>query len=181
MAGTDNTAAIIDILERENLFVVPLDETRHWFRYHKLFAQVLRSRLARIEPEMVLTLHERASAWYQAAELAGEAIDHALTAGDVRRAVDLIASNWHQYVTAGRAGTVLGWMRSLSDEQIAASPLAAHCAAWAAAHSEEPEALRRWIPAIEAGGRHGPLPDGISSFDPRPRCCAASTASTAFA
>ena len=115
VAGTGNAAAIIDILERENLFVVSLDEDRHWFRYHKLFAQVLRSSLARIEPEMVLTLHERASAWYQAAGLAGEAIDHVLAAGDVPRAVDLIANNWHQYVTAGKAGTVLGWMRSLPE------------------------------------------------------------------
>ena len=165
VAGTGNAAAIIDILERENLFVIALDEDRHWFRYHKLFAQVLRSSLARMDPEMVLTLHERASAWYQAAGLAGDAIDHVLAAGDVPRAVDLIANNWHQYVTAGKVGTVLGWMRSLPGEQIAASPLAGHCAAWAAAYSHEPEALRRWIPAIEAGGQHGPLPDGISSFE----------------
>src|SRR5208282_1568724 len=96
--------------------------------------------------------------------LAGDAIDHALTAGDVPRAVDLIATNWHSYVSAGKAATVLGWMRSLPGEQIAASPLAAHCAAWAAAHSDEPEALRRWIPAIEAGGHQGPLPDGMRSF-----------------
>ncbi len=164
VAGTGNASAIIDTLERENLFVVSLDETRRWFRYHKLFAQVLRSRLARIEPDLVLTLHERASAWYQAAGLPGEAIDHALAAGDVPGAVDLIADNWHSYVSAGKAGTVLSWMRSLPDEQIGANPLAAHCAAWAAAHSDEPEALRRWIPAIEVGGQHGPLPDGMQSF-----------------
>jgi len=164
VAGTGNAAAIIDTLDRENLFVLWLDETRRWFRYHKLFAQVLRSRLARTEPDMVRTLHERASAWYQAAGWAEEAIDHALAAGDVPRAVDLIADNWHPYASAGKVGTVLGWMRSLPDEQIAANPLAAHCAAWAAAHSDEPEALRRWIPAIEAGGHHGPLPDGIQSF-----------------
>ena len=164
VAGTGNAAAIIDTLERENLFAVSLDETRHWFRYHKLFAQVLRRRLARTEPGLVRTLHERASAWYQAAGSAGAAIDHALAAGDVPRAVNLVADNWHACVRAGQAGTVLGWMRSLPGEQIAASPLAAHCAAWAAAHSDEPEALRRWIPAIEAGGRQGPLPDGIQSF-----------------
>ena len=61
LTGTGNAAAIIDTLDRENLFAVPLDETRHWFRYHKLFAQVLRSRLARTEPGLVRTLHERAS------------------------------------------------------------------------------------------------------------------------
>jgi len=164
VAGTGNAAAIIDTLERENLFVVSLDETRRWFRYHKLFAQVLRSQLARTEPDMVITLHVRASAWNQAEGRAGQAIDHALAAGDVPRAVDLIASNWHACVSAGEARTVRGWMRSLPDEQIAANPLAAHCAAWAAAHSDEPEALRRWIPAIEAGGQPGPLPDGMRSF-----------------
>ncbi len=164
VAGTGNAAAIIDTLERENLFVVSLDETRRWFRYHKLFAQVLRSQLARTEPDMVITLHERASAWNQAEGRAGQAIDHALAAGDVPRAVDLIANNWHACVSAGEARTVRGWMRSLPDEQIAANPLAAHCAAWAAAHSDEPEALRRWIPAIEAGGQPGPLPDGMRSF-----------------
>jgi len=164
VAGTGNAAAIIDTLERENLFVVSLDETRRWFRYHTFFAQVLRSRLARTEPGMVLTLHERASAWNQAEGLAGEAIDHALAAVDVPRAVDLIANNWHACVSAGETRTVLGWTRSLPDHQIAANPLAAHCAAWAAAHSDEPEALRRWIPAIEAGGHQGPLPDGMRSF-----------------
>jgi LuxR family transcriptional regulator, maltose regulon positive regulatory protein len=164
VAGTGQAATIIDTLERENLFVIPLDETRRWFRYHKLFAQVLRSRLARTEPDMVITLHERASAWNQAEGLAGEAIDHALAARDVPRAVDLIANNWHAGVSTGKARTVLGWTRSLPDDQIAANPLAAHCAAWAAAHSDEPEALRRWIPAIEAGGHQGPLPDGMRSF-----------------
>ncbi len=164
VAGTGNATAIIDTLERENLFVVPLDETRGWFRYHQLFAQVLRSRLARTEPGVVLTLHERASTWNQAEGRAEEAIDHALAAGDVPRAVDLIADNWHPYVSAGKTRTVLRWIRSLPSEQIAASPLAAHCAAWAAAHSDEPEALRRWIPAVEAGGQQGPLPDGMRSF-----------------
>ena len=54
-----NAAEIIDLLERENLFIVPLDETRQWFRYHHLFAQVLRSQLARTEPDLVPALHQR--------------------------------------------------------------------------------------------------------------------------
>jgi len=62
VAGSANAAEIIDVLERENLFVVPLDETRQWFRYHHLFAQVLHTQLTRTEPDLVPTLHERASA-----------------------------------------------------------------------------------------------------------------------
>ena len=110
-------------------------------------------------------MHERASAWNQAAGLQAEAIKHALAAGDAPRAVNLIAKNWPAYVNSGQTGTILGWMRSLPDDQIAANPLAAHCAAWAAAHSDEPEALRRWIPVIEAGGHQGALPDGIQSLE----------------
>ncbi len=60
MTGSAGAAEIIDILERENLFVVPLDDTRQWFRYHHLFAEMLRGELSRAEPEIVPALHERA-------------------------------------------------------------------------------------------------------------------------
>ena len=165
VAGSDNSAAIIDILERENLFVVPLDETRGWYRYHHLFAQVLRSQLARAESGTVPVLHQRASAWYLASGWVEEAIGHALAAGDVPRSVDLIARHWYAYVSVGRAGTVRAWMRTFSDQEIAAHPLAAHCAAWAAALSGEPESLHRWLPVIETAHHEGPMPDGLVSLE----------------
>ena len=164
VAGSANAADIVDVLERENLFVVPLDETRRWFRYHHLFAQVLRTQLARAEPDAVPILHERASAWHRVSGSVGEAIKHALAAGDPADAADLIACHWYAYVSVGRVATVRRWMRSLADEQIAANPVVAHCAAWAAALSGEPEPVRRWLPVIEAGHHEGPLPDGIRSL-----------------
>jgi LuxR family maltose regulon positive regulatory protein len=164
VAGTDRSVEILDVLERENLFVVSLDETRGWFRYHHLFGQVLSSQLARAEPGIVPALHQRASAWYQASGWVEESIGHALAAGDVPRSVDLIARHWYGYVSMGRIGTVRGWMRSLPDDQIAAHPLAAHCAAWAAALSGEPEVVRRWLPVIEAARDPGPTPDGMASL-----------------
>ena len=164
VAGSTNAAEIIGVLERENLFVVPLDEIRQWYRYHHLFAQVLRSQLARTEPDLVPALHERASAWHRLWGSTDDAINHALTAGDIAGAIDLIASHWYAYTDLGRVGTVRGWLRSLGDDQIAANPVAAHCAAWAAAFTGEPEALRRWLPVIEAGQHEGPLPDGIRSL-----------------
>ena len=150
VAGSDNSAAIIDILERENLFVIPLDETREWYRYHHLFAQVLRSQLARAESGTVPVLHQRASSWYLASGWVEEAIGHALAAGDIARSVELIARHWYAYVSVGRAGTVRAWMRMFSDQEIAAYPLAAHCAAWAAALSGEPA-----IPAPLAARHRG--------------------------
>ena len=165
VAGSGNTAGILDLLERENLFVVPLDDTRCWYRYHRLFAQVLTSQLARDEPGIVPALHQRASAWYTASGWVNEAIAHVLAAGDIPRSVELIARNWHAYVGVGRADTVRGWMRRLTDDQIAAYPLAAHCAAWTAALSGEPEPLHRWLTVIEASRYAGPMPDGLVSLE----------------
>ncbi len=165
VVGSDNAADILDLLERENLFVVPLDDTRRWYRYHHLFAQVLTSQLARDEPGTVPVLHQRASAWYTASGWVDEAIGHVLAAGDIPRSVELIARNWYAYVSVGRAGTVRAWMRLFTDDQIAAYPLAAHCAAWAAALSGEPEPLRRWLPVIEASRYAGQMPDGLVSME----------------
>jgi LuxR family maltose regulon positive regulatory protein len=164
VAGSANAAEIIGTLERENLFVIPLDDNRQWFRYCHLFAQVLRNELARTEPEIVPALHERASAWYRQSGSADEAICHAHAAGDVTGAVNLIAGNWPAYVDSGQVAKVRGWLSPLGDSRISADPVAAHCAAWAAALSGDRESLRRWLPVIEAAAHDGPLPDGIRSL-----------------
>ncbi len=165
VAESANAAEIIDVLERENLFLVPLDDNRQWYRYHHLFAQVLRGELARTEPDIVPALHERASAWHRLSGSADEAIGHALAAGDIAGAVDLIARHWYGYVNSGRATTVLRWLRSLGDDQVAAQPLAAHSAAWVAALSGDRESVRRWVPVVMAGEHDGPLPDGMRSLE----------------
>jgi LuxR family maltose regulon positive regulatory protein len=165
VVGSGQAAEIIDVLERENLFLIPLDETRGWFRYHHLFAQVLASQLARAEPGIVPVLHQRASAWYLASGWVDEAIGHALAAGDVPGSVDLIARHWYAYVSAGRMGTVRAWMQSFSEEEITAHPIAAHCAAWAAALCGEPDLMHRWLPVIEAAPDAGPTPDGLVSLE----------------
>jgi LuxR family maltose regulon positive regulatory protein len=164
VAGTANAAKVLDLLERENLFLVPLDDDRLWFRYHQLFRQMLRSQLARTEPDIVPELHRRASAWYRAEGATEEAIRHALAAGDTRAAANLIAQNWHAFVFGGRTATVRGWMRSLGDDRIRADPVAAHVAAWIAALCGEQDSVRRWLPVIEAGRHDGPLPDGMRSL-----------------
>jgi LuxR family maltose regulon positive regulatory protein len=165
VVGSANAAEIIDVLERENLFLVPLDDNRQWFRYHHLFAQALRSQLARTEPDTGPALHARASAWHRLFGSTDESIGHALAAGDTAGALDLIARHWVAYVDSGRAATVLGWMRSLGDDRIAAHPLAAHSAAWVAALSGEPESVRHWVHVVRSGKHDGPLPDGMPSLE----------------
>ena len=164
VAGTSTAAKILDLLERENLFLVPLDDDRQWYRYHQLFRQMLRSQLARTEPDLISELHRRASAWYRAQGSAEEAIGQALAANDTRSAVDLIARYWYEFVFAGRTATVRRWIQSLGDDRIRSDPLAAHVAAWIAALWGDQESVRRWLPVIEAGQYEGHLPDGMRSL-----------------
>ena len=164
VAGTTDAREILDALERENMFLIALDDNREWFRYHHLFAQLQLAQLARAEPGTIPALHQQASAWHLEHGSVDEAVGHALAAGDVAGSVRLIARHWYRYVDAGRAATVRGWLRSLGDEAITAHPLAAHCAAWVAALRGDREGVRRWLPVIAAGGNEGPLPDGIRSL-----------------
>jgi LuxR family transcriptional regulator, maltose regulon positive regulatory protein len=165
VTGSAGAAAILELLERENLFLVPLDESREWFRYHHLFAQVLRAQLASTESAVVPVLHQRASGWHRASGSPDEAIGHALAAGDADGATDLIARHYYVYIDSGQIATVRLWLRLLGDGWVATSPLAAHVAAWTAALSGDPHAARRLLPVIEAAGEAGPLPDGMRSFE----------------
>ena len=125
VTGTVNARDIIDKLERKSLFLIALDDKREWFRYHHLFAQLLLGQLDRAEPGAIAALHQRASAWYLERGSADEAIGHALAAGDFTRSATLIAQHWYRYMDAGRVATVRSWIRSLGDDNISTSPLAA--------------------------------------------------------
>ena len=90
ITGQEGGNALLQALERGNFFVVPLDDTRHWYRYHHLFADVLQAYLRAEQPDQLATLHRRASAWYERNGSAADAIRHALAAEDFDRAADLI-------------------------------------------------------------------------------------------
>jgi ATP/maltotriose-dependent transcriptional regulator MalT len=164
VTGISDAADVIDRLEQDNLFLVPLDDDRLWYRYHHLFAQMLRSQLARAEPELIPALHERASTWHRERGRAEEAIAHALAAADVPGAVNLIASHWYTLVDSGRTATIRDWIRSLGDDAVADDPVAAHCAAWVAALCGDRGSVSRWLEVVEAGQHDGPLPDGMRSL-----------------
>jgi LuxR family transcriptional regulator, maltose regulon positive regulatory protein len=110
-------------LERANLFVVPLDGTRSWFRYHHLFRELLRRQLERASPDDIPDLHRRASTWYEEHGLMVEAIDHAIVAGDVNYAVDELERNWLEFYSAGNATNVLDWIDRLPADVVDARPV----------------------------------------------------------
>jgi LuxR family transcriptional regulator, maltose regulon positive regulatory protein len=96
----------LDSLARSNLFLLPLDDRGRWFRFHHLFAQILRVELERREPELVPELHRRAFEWHRSYGTADEAIHHAVSAGAFPEAGALITETWVHYVNAGRTASV---------------------------------------------------------------------------
>jgi LuxR family maltose regulon positive regulatory protein len=104
---------MLERLERDNLFVVPLDDERRWYRYHHLFADFLRGRLRRESPEHAGELHLLASGWYEGNGHLAEAIGHALSAPDYERAARLIEQEIKETWSRGEGPTVLGWLEAL--------------------------------------------------------------------
>jgi LuxR family maltose regulon positive regulatory protein len=113
----------LEYLERANLFIVPLDNERHWYRYHHLFGELLRKRLGQsLAPEGVAELHIRASEWYENNDLMLEAFHHAAAANDIERAVRLMESKGMHLDLPGAATAVLNWLESLPTTVLNACP-----------------------------------------------------------
>ena len=110
-------------LERANLFVVPLDDRRQWYRYHHLFADVLRARLLAEQPQQVAGLHRRAGEWFEQNDLVDEAVAHALAGSDVVRAVRLMELAVPAIRRDRREATLQGWLTALPDGAVRRSPL----------------------------------------------------------
>jgi LuxR family maltose regulon positive regulatory protein len=110
VTGGDDAAERLPELDRRNLLVVPLDPGRRWWRYHSLFADVLR---AQLDPERAAELHRRALAWHARHGIPGDAIRHALAAGETQQAVDLIAAHWRDAFNRGELATVERWLGAL--------------------------------------------------------------------
>lgn len=161
LLGRSDSATILNDLERANLFLVPLDADRTWFRFHQLFAAVARSELELSHPERVQDLHGRAAEWFSAHGLVPEAITHWLAAGRTHDAAELVHANWLGFVDAGRAATVLGWLDALGPGDD--TPPAHVTAAWMASFVGDEHTAARHLRALEGMEDHGPLPDGSRS------------------
>ena len=109
-------------LERTNLFIVPLDNERRWYRYHHLFGELLRQRLHQQQPGAIADLHRRASLWYEDNDLELEAFHHAAAAGDLDRAERLLEGRGMPLLFRGAARPVLRWLASLPAAALDARP-----------------------------------------------------------
>jgi LuxR family maltose regulon positive regulatory protein len=165
VAETEGSTELLTELERSNLFLVPLDDRREWYRYHHLFAQLLRLDLGQRDPELVPVLHRRAAAWHRDAGNVDEAIGHASAAGEFAEAGALIAQQWLTYWLGGRQATVARWLDRLPEEAITAAPPVAFAAAWIRGfRGASKQQTERWLAATEDASYEGPLPAGIGSL-----------------
>ena len=120
--GQGDGQAILEELERANLFIRSLDHERRWFRYHRLFADLLQRRLSQAEPDRIPDLHRRAFGWCKAHALHQEALGHALAAQDFERAADLIETVGGRVIARGGVTTVQNWIAALPEGLVRARP-----------------------------------------------------------
>ena len=129
VTGQRESQQQLETLQHSNFFLVPLDDQRHWYRYHHLFADVLRLHLMTEQPALMSTLHRRASDWYEQNDLTAEAIHHALAAQDFKRAAALVERAVPAMRRSRQEATALSWLRALPDELFLTRPvLSAHYA-----------------------------------------------------
>ena len=150
VTGEAGSAQTLAELERSNHFVLALDPRHRWYRYHQLFAALLRHELRQAEPELVPDLHRRACDWYRSEGSVPEAIRHATAAGDLEDAAELVAEQWNAFFNQGRLATVAGWLDALPPETVAADPRLCIARAWLAMDAARLDEVGEWIDAADA-------------------------------
>ncbi len=125
----DNGQEILEKLDQANLFIIPLDEERRWYRYHHLFADLLRQRLRQYKPDQIPILHRRASEWHEQTGFIDEAIEHALHGEYFERAATLIEDHFDNY-ERGDQTTLRRWLAEMPEELLFSRPRLSVLHAW---------------------------------------------------
>ena len=165
LLGASDSARRLVELERANLFLIPLDERRQWYRYHHLFGDLLAHELSLARPDEITALHRRAYEWHLREGLVAEAISHAIAAGDHRQAAELVAAHWLDFVNRGELATVEDWTRALPARVAESDPRLCLARAWMLLVLGRPGEVEAEVRAAERGTLPGPLADGSSSVE----------------
>lgn len=163
VTGRDDAARILTELEGSNLFLVPLDTRRRWYRFHHLFGELLRHELAADAPERVAGLHRRAAGWFAADGAVDDAVHHLVAAGDLAAAADLVATSWSRYHDRGWVATVLRWVSLLPGEMVRADPRLCLANAWAAITLGRQEDIAGWVDAAESALGNATPPPALAA------------------
>ena len=164
--GRHDSAAVLESLERSNRFLVPLDRTRTWFRYHHLFRDLLRSELQQREPEIAPELNRRAADWCRANGLPEAALHYAHAGGDTDAVTRLFEELILPTYYAGGVATIESWLGWYDDELLERYPTIAVIGAWVHFLTGRPTEGARWERAAQRSTARPELPDGSASIEP---------------
>jgi LuxR family maltose regulon positive regulatory protein len=156
VTGQTNGQAMLTQLEKANLFLVPLDQQRRWYRYHHLFADLLRQQLRALWPGLVPDLHRRASRWHEGHGYTDEAIHHALAGEDWSRAASLMDEVGQVAWRSGEISKLLGWVRALPESLVLTHPRLGIHYGWAAVLTGQYEASQQILAQIEPALQEDP-------------------------
>ncbi|WP_138731504.1 LuxR C-terminal-related transcriptional regulator [Modestobacter excelsi] len=172
VTGTDGGKAMLEALDRANLFLVPLDDRRRWYRYHHLFADVLQAHLHDEQIDAVAGLHRRAGDWYAAHGERADAAHHALAGGDAARAADLIELMLPALQQGRQEASIRRWLAALPAEVLRARPVLSIGYAAALMVSGETEGVEahlrdaeRWVTSPPGDGQADGAPAGMVVVD----------------
>src|SRR5712691_13237050 len=165
--GEASGQALLEQVEQANLFLTPLDDERLWYRYHQLFAEALRHRLQRSQPDLVPELHQRASTWYEQHGLVRDAIHHALAAADFEQAARLIEHTAELIAKRGEIATLRAWLEALPDELVRSRVELCLWQGWLLTQTGQFDAAERLLQDLERTlSTNSPLTSTISSVQP---------------
>jgi LuxR family maltose regulon positive regulatory protein len=149
ITGRLDSKVILDSMEKTNLFLFPLDDERGWYRYHHLFADLLRSFLQHHQPAKIPELHAKASAWFEGEGLTTEAIQHTLQIPDPGEAARLMEQVVTETLMRGEVSTVQRWSNWIPDEQLRLRPMLCVCIALAYVISDKLEQVEKFLSLVD--------------------------------
>ena len=153
VTGRSDGRQMLDTLERSNVFVVPLDDQRQWFRYHHLFGDALQAQLTSSDPDRPAGLHRAAARWYAEHGRLGDAVPHALAGGDSDGSADLVELALSDLRMRRQDRTLRDWLRALPDDVVRRRPLLAAFVAWVRMSEGDLDGFEAWLDVAEAGLR----------------------------
>jgi LuxR family maltose regulon positive regulatory protein len=163
VTGREDGKEMLEILERSNLFLIPLDDQRQWYRYHHLFAEVLQAHLQEAQSVQISVLHQRSSEWFERNEFPSEAIHHSLLGKDFEHAADLIEKIWLAMDINYQLSGWLSWAKAIPEELIRIRPVLSVGYAWALLGAGDLEASESRLQAAEQWFLPGEKQAGNSS------------------
>jgi LuxR family maltose regulon positive regulatory protein len=159
VTGVRDARAMLDRIERSNYFLIPLDPSHDWYRYHHLFGDLLRHELERRRPDSVAELNRRAGRWFLDAGLVSDAIAHLTAAGELDEVSELIATHWLAFANVGQRVTVARWLEALPADHVLSDGRLCLAEARTASLVGNRDEILPWLDRAELAPRYNPSED----------------------